>query len=163
MYSTEFNKLTFDAAIRSRSWLPARARNRTGQALWTALAAGIEILVIAVSSYGAFASYDYLVYGAIPERTDYVLASAAIGAIYGGLCLADNQYDLLGDEWNRHGRSRGLAAILAAFVILLAIGFISDNLKDYSRGTFLTQLLVCSLAQVVTRTCLWQIIQEGRT
>jgi|SRR5215472_1357472 len=162
MYSTEFNKLTFDAAIRSRSWLPARARNRTGQALWTALAAGIEILVIAVTSYGAFASYNYLVYGAIPERADYVLASAAIGAIYGGLCLADNQYDLLGDEWNRHGRSRGLAAIVAALVLLLAIGFISDNLKDYSRGTFLAQLLVASLAQIVTRTCLWQVIREGR-
>src|SRR5262249_11469305 len=66
------------------------------------------------------------------------------------------------DEWNRHGRFRGLGAIWAAFVLLLAIGFITDNLKDYSRGTFLTQLLVTSLAQIVTRTLLWQVIREGR-
>jgi Undecaprenyl-phosphate glucose phosphotransferase len=162
MSSVELNKLTFDAAIRSRSWLPARAWNRTGHALWTSVAAGIEMLVIAVSSFGAFAGYNYLVYGAIPDSTHYGFASAAIGAVYGGLCLADNQYDLLGAEWNRHGRSRGLGAIWAAFVLLLAIGFISDNLKEYSRGTFFTQLLVASLAQLITRTFLWQVIREGR-
>ena len=154
--------MTFDATIRSASSVPANTRNRNGQAFWTSAAAGIEMLAMAASTYGAFAAYNFLAYGAIPDQVEYGLASVAIAAIYGGLCVANNQYDLFGDEWSRHSRLSGLGAIVLAFVLLLAIGFISDSLKDYSRGTFLTQLAVASLAQVVTRAVLWQFIQEAR-
>jgi Undecaprenyl-phosphate glucose phosphotransferase len=153
--------MAFDTTVRPAPWLPAISRNRHGQAFWAAAAAGIEMMMITASTYGAYVAYNLQLYGAIPDRGDYVWASVAIGATFVGLCLADNQYDLLGEEWSLHGRSRGLAAVVAAFVLLLAVGFISGNLKGYSRGTFLTALLVASLTQLVTRTILGRVIQEA--
>src|SRR5262245_37802517 len=102
--------MTADATIRSDAWLPASSRRRSGQALWAVAAVGIALLVIAASTYGAFMAYNWLAYGVVPGRTDFAWAAVAIGVVYGGLCLADNQYDLLGDEWNRQSCARGLGA-----------------------------------------------------
>jgi Undecaprenyl-phosphate glucose phosphotransferase len=154
--------MTVNATIRSGAWLPASSRNRSGQALWAAAAVGIEVLVIAASTYGAFMAYNWLAYGVVPQRADFAWAAVAIGVVYGGLCLADNQYDLLGDEWNRQSCSRGLGAVALSFVLLLAIGFVSDSLSDYSRGTFLSQLVAALVAQIVTRTVLWEVIDGAR-
>jgi Undecaprenyl-phosphate glucose phosphotransferase len=154
--------MTVGTTIRSSARLPVASRGRDGQAWWGAAAIGIEVLVIAAITYGAFLAYNSLAYGAIPDRAGGGLAAIAIGTIYGGLCLADNQYDLLGDEWNRQGCSRGAGALALAFVLLLVIAFISDSLKGYSRAAFLGQLLVALLAQIVTRTILWQVIETAR-
>lgn len=154
--------MSFDATIRSRSWLRAHSQNLQGHLLWAAVAAGIEMLMISASAYGAFIAYNRIAYGSTPIRSDYGIASVTIGAVYGGLCLIDNQYDVLGDEWSQLGRSRGLATVAAAFVLLLAVGFLTDDLTGYSRGTFVVQLAVAALAQVVTRTILWQFIYEAR-
>ena len=59
----------------------------------------------------------------------------AVAVIYGGLCLADDQYDLLGAQWNERGTSRGLAAVALAFIFLLVVGFFTDTIEGYSRGT----------------------------
>ena len=93
------------------------------QTFWTAVVATLEMIVIASCAYGAFLAYNALAYGVIPKGSDYAWASVAVAALYVVLCVADNQYDLLGPEWNEHGRSRGGAAIGLAFVILLTIGF----------------------------------------
>ncbi len=154
--------MTLDATIRTGAWLPVASRSRSGHALWATLAVATEVLVIAASTYGAFVLYHWFAYGLVPEHPRSGWAALAIGGIYGGLCLADNQYDLLGEEWNRRNFSRGLAAIALAFVFLLAIGFISDGLKEYSRGTFVTQLFVALAAQVITRAILWQTIDTAR-
>ena len=90
--------MTVDATIRSVGWLPVFSRNRSGRALWAAAAAGIEVMVIAASTYAAFVAYHWLAYGLVPEQPHSGWAAVAIGVIYGGLCFADNQYDLLGDE-----------------------------------------------------------------
>jgi Undecaprenyl-phosphate glucose phosphotransferase len=130
--------------------------------LWASLAVGSEVITIAASTYYAFVAYHLLAYGSVPDQPSSGWAAVAVGTLYGGFCLADNQYDLLGDKWNRHGCSRGLGAIALAFIFLLAIGFISDSLKGYSRGAFLTQLLVALMTQVMTRTILWQVIDAAR-
>jgi Undecaprenyl-phosphate glucose phosphotransferase len=154
--------MTVDATTRTSAWLPVASRNRSGQALWATVAAATEVLVIAASTYGAFVVYHWFAYGRVPDQPGAGWAALAIGGIYGGLCLADNQYDLLGEEWNRRNFSRGLAAIALAFVFLLAVGFISDALKGYSRGTFVAQLFAALAAQVLSRAILWQVIDTAR-
>jgi Undecaprenyl-phosphate glucose phosphotransferase len=154
--------MTVHSTIRPGTWPPTIIRTRTGQAWWASLAVGCEVIAIAASTYYAFVAYHLLAYGSVPDQPSSGWAAVAIGTLYGGFCLADNQYDLLGDKWNRHACSRGLGAIALAFIFLLAIGFISDSLKGYSRGAFLTQLLVALMTQVMTRTILWQIIDAAR-
>ncbi|MGO4172589.1 exopolysaccharide biosynthesis polyprenyl glycosylphosphotransferase [Bosea sp. TAF32] len=129
---------------------------------WTVVVAGLEMVVVVACAYGAFVAYSAAVYGVIFFRAEYALASVAAGALYVALCLADNQYDLLGPEWNEHSRSRGGAAIGLSFVILLTIGYVTDNLDDYSRGTFLAQLVAALLGQIAIRAVLWQVIDHVR-
>lgn len=154
--------MTTEVTIRSPVWMPGVSRSQNAQAIWTAAIAAIEVLVIAASTYGAFAAYNLVAYGVVPDRVEYEWAAVVIGAMYGGICVADNQYDLLGPEWNQHSRSRGLAAVGLAFLFMLTLGFTIDSLDGYSRGTFMTQLVVASVAQLVTRTILWQVVDHAR-
>jgi Undecaprenyl-phosphate glucose phosphotransferase len=154
--------MSTDTIFRSAGQLPAIARVQRTQAFWTAAVAGLEMMVIVACAYGAFLAYNIAAYGVIPDRTDYAWASVAVGALYVALCIADNQYDLLGPEWNEHSRSRGGAAIGLAFVFLLTIGFVADDLDGYSRGTFIAQLMAALLGQITARTILWQIIDQVR-
>lgn len=154
--------MKLEAVTTSAARRPIFARRGSTQTAWAAAAAATEMLAIAVSTYGAFAVYNLATYGAIPDGPNYRWASLLLATVYGGLCLADNQYDLLGPEWNQHSMIRGLGTIGLAFTFLLAIGFVTDTIGGYSRGTFLTQLAVGALAQVVTRTGLWQVIDQAR-
>ncbi|WP_293800007.1 hypothetical protein [uncultured Bosea sp.] len=67
----------------------------------------IEMITIVACTYAAFLAYSAAAYGVVFFRSDYVLASIGVGALYVVLCVAGNQYDLLGPEWNEHRRSRG--------------------------------------------------------
>lgn len=154
--------MSTDTIVRSAAHLPAIAGGRRTQAFWTVVVAALEMIVIALCAYGAFLAYNALAYGAIPQDADYAWASVAVAALYVVLCLADNQYDLLGPEWNEHSRSRGGAAIGLAFVLLLTTGFVVDDLDGYSRGTFLAQLLAALFGQITVRTILWQVIDHVR-
>ena len=154
--------MSIDTIFRPAAHLPAVAGGRRTQAFWTAVVVTLEMIVIALCAYGAFLAYNLLAYGAIPRETHYGWASIAVAALYAVLCIADNQYDLLGPEWNEHGRSRGGAAIGLAFVLFLATGFVTDHLGGYSRGTFLAQLLAALFGQITVRTILWQLIDQVR-
>ena len=150
-----------DISVHSVEHFAAR-RHANTQAFWAVAVVLTETVVIAAVTYAAFVAYNYVTYGAIPDRIIYVWASVAMGVLYGGLGIADNQYDLLGEKWNEHNRSRGVATVVLAFVLFLAIGFVGDELTGYSRGTFLVQLVCALAAQIVTRTILWQVVDHAR-
>ncbi|WP_293812702.1 exopolysaccharide biosynthesis polyprenyl glycosylphosphotransferase [uncultured Bosea sp.] len=132
------------------------------QVFWTVVVATVEMIVIACCAFGAFLAYSAVVYGVIFFRSDYVLASIAVGALYVALCIADNQYDLLGPEWNEHSRSRGGAALALSFITLLTAGYLTNSLGGYSRGTFLAQLLATLLGQIAVRAALRQVVDRVR-
>jgi hypothetical protein len=46
--------MAFDSTVRPVPWLPANSRNRHGQAFCAAAAAGIEMMMISASTYGAY-------------------------------------------------------------------------------------------------------------
>jgi len=154
--------MSIEGLFRSVDRPSAIARVQRTQAFWTAAVVGIEMIVIVACAYGAFLAYTLAAYGVIFDRVTYAWASFAVGALYVVLCIADNQYDLLGPEWNEHSRSRGGAALGLAFVFLLTIGYVANGLDDYSRGTFIAQLVATLLGQVTARTILWRIIDRAR-
>jgi Undecaprenyl-phosphate glucose phosphotransferase len=154
--------MSTDTTIRSAEQLPTIARAHKTQAFWTVTVVGLEMTVIVACTYGAFLAYNLAAYGNIPHQAGYVWTSFVAGALYVILCFADNQYDLLGLEWNEHSRSRGSAAVGLAFAFLLTAGFALDNLEGYSRGTFIAQLMAAVIAQITVRTILWQVINQAR-
>lgn len=154
--------MSTDTFLRPTQQFPVIARVQRTQAFWTAVVAGVEMVTIVTCAYGAFLAYNLAAYGVVPDRADYAWASVAVGALYVALCIADNQYDLLGPEWNEHSRSRGGAAIGLAFALLLTVGYVVDNLDGYSRGTFIAQLMATLLGQITVRTILWQVIDQRR-
>lgn len=155
--------MSTDALYRSAGRSSALARFQRTQAFWVVTVASIEMIVVAVCAYGAFVAYTLAVYGTIFRGGDYAWASVAVGALYVVFCFIDNQYDLLGPEWNEHSRSRGGAALGLAFMFLLTIGYVTNNLDEYSRGTFIAQLVVTLLGQITARTLLWLMIDRVRT
>lgn len=149
--------------------LPPRARHisaavltRGTQLFWTVVVATLEMAVIVACAFGAFLAYSAAVYGVMFVRSDYVLASFGVGALYVALCIADNQYDLLGPQWNEQSRSRGVAALGLSFITLLTTGYLTNSLGGYSRGTFLAQLLATLLGQITVRAALWQVVEGVR-
>ena len=151
------------------STLPPRTRHISTtilvhgtQVFWTVVVAAIEMIVIASSAFGAFLAYSAAVYGVVFFRSDYALASIGVGALYVALCIADNQYDLLGPEWNEHSRPRGGAALALSFITLLTAGYLTNSLGGYSRGTFLAQLLATLLGQIAVRAALRQVVDRAR-
>ncbi|WP_198302166.1 sugar transferase [Bosea sp. AS-1] len=129
---------------------------------WTVAVVSIEMITIVACTYAAFLVYSAAAYGVVFFRSDYVLASIGVGALYVALCIADNQYDLLGPEWNEHSRSRGGAALALSFITLLTAGYSTNSLGGYSRGTFLAQLLATLLGQIAVRAALRQVANRAR-
>ena len=149
-----------EAALKSAE--PILSRSQDAHAAWAATVAAIEMLAVGASTYGAAVGYSLFASKAILSGADHGWASVAVAVIYGGLCLADDQYDLLGARWNDRGTSRGLAAVALAFIFLLVVGFFTDTIEGYSRGMFLTQLIIGLLVQFVTRAALRQVIDQAR-
>lgn len=135
---------------------------RGTQFFWTVVVATTEMIVIAACAYAAFLAYSAVAYGVVFFRADYALASVGVAALYVALCIADNQYDLLGPQWNEHSCSRGVAALALSFVALLTFAYLANSLQGYSRGTFLAQWLSTLLAQVAVRAGLWQVVDRVR-
>ena len=86
---------------------PILSRSQDAHAVWAAAVAAIEMLAVGAGTYGAAVGYNLFATKAILSGADHGLASVAVAVIYGGLCLADDQYDLLGARWNDRGTSEG--------------------------------------------------------
>jgi Undecaprenyl-phosphate glucose phosphotransferase len=153
--------MSTDATFRSAAGANVLWRGPHAQSFWTVTAATIEVVVLSTVTYLAYMAYNYAAYGVIPNPVLYAGVSACVGLLYGAICVADNQYDLLGAEWNEHSRSRGVAAVGLTFVLLLTIGYIIDDLQGYSRGAFLVQLVCGLVAQIVTRALLWEVVDQA--
>jgi Undecaprenyl-phosphate glucose phosphotransferase len=157
-------KMSIETSFRAVARLPAIAEARTSRAFWTAMVILVELIMIALCVHGAFLAQNMFAQNAIlPDSPAYTWASVAAPCLYVLLCLADNQYDFLGPEWNERNHWRGATALVSAFVLLLIVGYVGGALGAYSPGAFLMQLTAALLGQIATRAVLWQVIDHVRT
>jgi len=120
------------------------------------------MFVVAVTALFAFLTYYSVVWGGLPNVPSYVADSLALAGLYGAICLADDQYDLLGAAWNENGIQRGAVALVIAFVVFLTALFLTDTIADYSRGTFVTQFLLALSGKMAARGCLRRAVSRAR-
>lgn len=116
----------------------------------------VEFLVVAVTALVASIIYHRMVYGGVPMLLQYVSASFLLAGFYSLICLVDDQYDLVGENWTRFGLSRAAGALALAFTFFLAASFLIKIVEGYSRGTFLTQIAAVFPILIVTRMVLAQ-------
>ena len=136
---------------------PRDVRNR--------LVAGVaitEMAAIALATYIAFVAYHQIVWAGPPNTLPYGWISIGLALVYGAICLADKQYDFLGAEWNSGAVHRSALALCLAFVILLAVMFLSGTVTSYSRGTFVAQLALALPAAIGARVLCWRVVETSR-
>jgi len=140
--------------------------NKNSRAYWTTRIVLVEFLVITTTSYAASLLYHLFVYGNFYGTNLYLSFSLFLGALYVAFCLTDNQYDLFGEKWRKDGVARSIVAIAFAFSIFLSLIFILEWGSYFSRGTFLSQLVLVTISIVIVRLVLIQqlerAIQSGR-
>jgi len=128
---------------------------------WMTWVAFVEFLIIFVASYIASAVYHLAVYGNFPQTNLYLAFGFILGAFYVLACLIDNQYDLLGEKWTKDGISRAIVAIISSFSIFLSLVFLFEWGSYFSRGAFLTQLVLVTVAIVFVRVILVQRFERA--
>jgi Undecaprenyl-phosphate glucose phosphotransferase len=138
-----------------------RVRASSSPMRWAAQVALIEFVVVSATAYLASFVYHELVYRSAPLTEQYILASLVLAALHVLICFADDQYHLAGTKWNEHGISRGIGALALAFVFFLAFGFFFKLADDYSRGTFLSQLLIVIPTVILTRVILAEQLKRA--
>ncbi len=126
------------------------------------LVALTEVAAIAASTYVAFIVYHLTVWGSLPFSISYGWMCVGLALIYGVICLEDKQYDFLGAEWKHGCLERGVLALTLAFVLLLAVLFLTGTVAFYSRGTFVAQVAFALPVQIAARTLLWRAVEAAR-
>ena len=121
----------------------------------------VEFFVVFAAAYGTSVLYHLLAYKDLSRADLYIPLSFFLSAFYFLVCLIDNQYDLFGDKWRKDGISRALGAIALAFAFFLSFVFIFDLDVYFSRGTFLSQLVLVSASIAITRVILVQRLERA--
>jgi Undecaprenyl-phosphate glucose phosphotransferase len=136
----------------------SRKDSRVRWMIWVAF---VEFFIIFVASYMASAVYHVSVYGNFFQTNLYLAFSFMLGAFYVLACLIDNQYDLLGEKWNKDGISRAIIAIIASFSVFLSFVFLFEWGSYFSRGAFVLQLVIVTIAIVFVRVILVQRFERA--
>lgn len=146
-----------DEKVTSPRWDGAYAR--AARTHWTTRVILAEFFVIFSTSYGVSVLYHLLAYGDFARTALYLPLSFFLAVFYSMSCLADHQYDFSSEKWGKEGVQRALGAMGVAFACFLSFIFIFDLGAYFSRGTFLSQLVLVSAAIAVARVVLVQQLE----
>ena len=139
---------------------PARS---TGTRLNTALTtyAAIEFLAVACSAY--FLGLFY--YGIFLNswRTDprYILAATFIATLITFISIALRSFIAIRRQPKHVFLSRGIAAVMLAFPVFLSIMYIAKLSNEYSRGTFIVQIIGVGLTVACMRVLFYSWLRSA--
>ena len=142
---------------------PARSTGTTH--LNTALVtyASIEFLAVACSAY----FFGLLYYGIFLNswRTDpkYILAATFIATLIAFISIALHSFIAIRRQPRHVFLWRGIAAVMLAFPVFLSIIFISKLSNEYSRGTFIAQIIGVGLTVACMRVLFYSWLRSAIT
>jgi Undecaprenyl-phosphate glucose phosphotransferase len=138
------------------------SQSTSGTPLFVVLAAflAIEFLVVAASAYLASLIYYRIVFGTWLAPIGYVFASLTIAALNLFISLVFRHHPAILRQLRHVFLWNGIGSVGLAFSIFLSTIFLLKVAGDYSRGSFVFQIIAVSIAVLTTRTILYSWLQS---
>jgi Undecaprenyl-phosphate glucose phosphotransferase len=133
---------------------------------WIFKVSVVEFIVVGFSSYLTSAIYHSLIVPEWLSSSRYVIASIAIAALYSCASLAFKDFRRLQEQRYQQFLLTGLKSVAFALAFFLSAMFLLKIAEDYSRGTFLFQIVgICASVLAVrsmTFVRMQSAIRSGR-
>jgi Undecaprenyl-phosphate glucose phosphotransferase len=159
-YTTQSNR-SQSAILRSVTPLP-ESRIRTGR-LSNAVAkiGAIEFLAVAAAAYTASLAYHYVGSGILPPAYQYVPAAIFIALLVSLFSISFRHFEAVQTQPRHRFLWSGIGAVGLAFALFLSTMFLFKISQEYSRGSFIFQVVSVGIAIVATRAVAYSWLQSA--
>jgi Undecaprenyl-phosphate glucose phosphotransferase len=120
--------------------------------LWILKAAVAEMAAVGLTCYGASAIYHAIAFPEWPTALRYGIAALLIALAHGGMALAFLDFKRLRQQRYQSFLLAGLRSVAFAMAFFLSALFLLKLAEDYSRATFVIQVIGVSAAVLATRS-----------
>jgi hypothetical protein len=150
------------AVLHSIGISPATNEPRTRPLAEAAVRIGaIEFLAVGLSAYVASVAYHYLGSNSLPPAYQYVPAAIFISLMVMLFSVSFRQFESVQTQPRHKFLWSGVGAVGLAFSLLLSTLFLFKISKDYSRGSFVFQVLSVGIAVICTRAVAYSWLQSA--
>jgi len=122
---------------------------------------GLEFIFIAAAAYLSSSFYRYSALHLAPAPSQYVPAALSIAALVLIIAVVLRHFAAVQRQplhmllWN------GISAVALAFSLFLSILFLLKGTEEYSRGSFIFQIIAVSITVCLTRTLFYLWLQSA--
>ena len=120
----------------------------------------IEFLAVGLSAYVASFAYHYVGSGSLPPAYQYVPAAIFIALMVLLFSVSFRDFESIQTKPRHRFLWSGIAAVGLAFSLFLSTLFLFKISEDYSRGSFIFQVLSVLIAMIVTRAVAYSWLQS---
>jgi Undecaprenyl-phosphate glucose phosphotransferase len=120
----------------------------------------IEFLAVGLSAYLASLAYHYVVSNSSPPTYQYVSAAVSIALIESFCSVGFRHFSAIQTQPRHRFLWNGIAAVGLAFSLFLSALFLFKIAEDYSRGSFIFQILAVLVAVTATRAVVYSWLQS---
>jgi Undecaprenyl-phosphate glucose phosphotransferase len=163
-----FRDQSFQTTPLSIELAPARVEHPAGAFLgmdrisvWIVKAAIVEFIVVGASSYLTSAIYHAITVPEWLSSSRYIVASIVIAALYLCASLAFRDFRKLQQQRYQQFLLTGLKSVAFALAFLLSAMFLLKIAEDYSRGTFLLQIMGICVSVLAIRSLTFVSMQKA--
>jgi Undecaprenyl-phosphate glucose phosphotransferase len=138
-----------------------RARRSRSLAHAIVQVASIEFFAVAASAYLASLAYHSVTLQAWPAPGQYVPAAIFIAMVMLAFSVGFHHFEAIQTKPRHTFLWSGIGTVCLAFSLFLTALFLTKVSEDYSRGSFLTQILCVGTAVVATRAIAYSWLQAA--
>ena len=119
----------------------------------------LEFFAVAISAYFASLLYHYIGTAAWPPAYQYVPAAVLIALLVLLVSITFHHFEAIQTQPRHRFLWNGIGAVALAFSLFLTTMFLLKVSEDYSRGSFIFQILIVAIALVSTRAVIYSWLQ----
>jgi Undecaprenyl-phosphate glucose phosphotransferase len=160
-YTTQSNQ-SQSAVLRSVTPSVPESRVRTGR-LSNAVAkiGAIEFLAVGAAAYTASFAYHYVGSSSLPPAYQYVPAAIFIALLVSLFSISFRHFEGVQTQPRHRFLWSGISAVGLAFALFLSTMFLFKISEDYSRGSFIFQVVSVGIAVIATRAVAYSWLQSA--
>jgi Undecaprenyl-phosphate glucose phosphotransferase len=160
-YTTQSNRLQ-SAVLHTTGLSSATNQPRTRRLSEAVVRMGaIEFLAVGLSAYVASLAYHYVGSNSSPPAYQYVPAAAFIALMVSLFSISFRHFEAIQTQPRHRFLWSGIAAVGLAFSLFLSTLFLFKISEEYSRGSFIFQVLSVGIAVICTRAVAYSWLQSA--